>query len=242
MDKSKLLATKGEGGFTLVELAVVMIIIGLLIGGVLKGQELIANAQITATASAVKGIDAAATTFRDSFAALPGDISNPATRLTNCGAAPCSNAGDGNSRVDDDTPDVAMTANGENEAFFVHLGAADLISGIDINLGTQWGGFYPSAPILGGFHVGFDNSGALGSSASSRAGHYLVLTDVPGAAPGGTALSANQAARIDRKLDDGVPDTGTVFEEPGGAACLNAGEYDESNAAATCDLYIRFQN
>ena len=82
-------AVKRQAGFTLVELAVVMIIIGLLIGGVLKGQELIANAQITGTASAIKGIDAATTTFRDTFATMPGDMRTPNTRLPNCAAAPC---------------------------------------------------------------------------------------------------------------------------------------------------------
>ena len=88
-----------EAGFTLVELAIVMIIIGLLIGGILKGQELIANAQITGTASCVKGIDAATTTFRDTYAAMPGDMTNAGTRLPNCAVAPCTNTGDGNNRL-----------------------------------------------------------------------------------------------------------------------------------------------
>ena len=42
---NNILMNRGQAGFTLVELAIVMIIIGLLIGGILKGQELIANAQ-----------------------------------------------------------------------------------------------------------------------------------------------------------------------------------------------------
>ena len=78
---------KSQAGFTLVELAIVMIIIGLLIGGVLKGQELITNAQITATVAQVKSIDGATTTFKDMYNALPGDMLNPAGRLPNCAAA-----------------------------------------------------------------------------------------------------------------------------------------------------------
>jgi prepilin-type N-terminal cleavage/methylation domain-containing protein len=56
---SKPIKQTSQAGFTLVELAIVMIIIGLLIAGVLKGQELIANARVTSTVAQVKAIDAA---------------------------------------------------------------------------------------------------------------------------------------------------------------------------------------
>ncbi|MCD8566562.1 MAG: prepilin-type N-terminal cleavage/methylation domain-containing protein [Alphaproteobacteria bacterium] len=61
-----------QKGFTLVELAIVMIIIGLLIGGILKGQELIANAQITNAVTQIKGMDGAVATFRETYNAFPG--------------------------------------------------------------------------------------------------------------------------------------------------------------------------
>ena len=63
---------RAQAGFTLVELAIVMIIIGLLIAGVLKGQALINNARVTSTVAQTKAIEAATTTFKDTYAALAG--------------------------------------------------------------------------------------------------------------------------------------------------------------------------
>jgi len=65
----------GRGGFTLVELAIVMTIVALLIGGVLKGQEMVQNAKVTATIAQVQDYKAAVTTFTDAHGGLmPGDI------------------------------------------------------------------------------------------------------------------------------------------------------------------------
>jgi prepilin-type N-terminal cleavage/methylation domain-containing protein len=76
-----------QEGFTLVELAIVMTIIGLLIGGILKGQELMTNARVTAEVAQVKGISAAMTTFKDMFNATPGDMTGAGTRLVGCPGA-----------------------------------------------------------------------------------------------------------------------------------------------------------
>ena len=238
-----------QAGFTLVELAVVMIIIGLLIGGVLKGQELIANAQIAATASAVKGIDAATTTFRDTFAAMPGDMRNANTRLSNCTATPCFTpvtASYGNGRVD--SVKILVAPANENLSFFPQLAAADLISGVSAvtgAAGNAWGANFPEAPIGGGFHAAYHAGGALGvvpAAPGARPGHYLLLNNNPGAAPRGSTapLSALEAARLDRKLDDGNSRTGTVF--PLESACNVASLYPESNTGVSCHLIIRFQN
>ena len=250
MGKIDITADKRQAGFTLVELAVVMIIIGLLIGGVLKGQELIANAQITSTSAATKGIDAATTTFRDTYNALPGDMINANVRLANCAAAPCvPGAVNGNGRVDSNAIGAAPT--NENIAFWAQLGAADLMAGIDPIAGAggnAWGANFPSSPVGGGFHMAYDAGGAaLGGNPNARRGHYLILNNAPGVAPTGDALTALQAARIDRKLDDGDPTAGTVFPTNAGvggaASCISgAGLYDESIANTTCDLFIRFQN
>ena len=69
-----------EMGFTLVEIAVVLVIIGLLLGGVLKGQELITQAKIRNVAKDFDGLTAAIYSYRDRYRALPGDDAGAVTR------------------------------------------------------------------------------------------------------------------------------------------------------------------
>ncbi len=245
-----------QKGFTLVELAVVMIIIGLLIGGILKGQELLTNAHVASTITQMRGIDAAINTFRDSYAALPGDMRDAQTRLPNCTAATnCQDGGGGgtagNGRIDQ-LPGVANTVAGnENVQLWRHLSAADLIGGVDDSGDvTSFGAALPAGNIGGGFTIGFHVGGAgLNGQASGpnpRQGHYLALTGVPDANVGGAATSvidASQAARIDRKLDDGSPETGSVIgaQEGGLTACINGGIYDEASNPDSCAIYFRVQ-
>ncbi|OIP95084.1 MAG: prepilin-type cleavage/methylation domain-containing protein [Piscirickettsiaceae bacterium CG_4_9_14_3_um_filter_43_564] len=65
--------TTHQKGFTLVEIAIVLVIIGLLLGGVLKGQELIANAKVKNVNNDAQGIIAAMLTYQDRYGVLPGD-------------------------------------------------------------------------------------------------------------------------------------------------------------------------
>ncbi len=231
---------KSERGFTLVELAIVMIIIGLLIGGILKGQELIANAQIAATVAQVKAIDGATTTFRDKYDALPGDMATAVTgataRLANCTG--CTN-GDGNGRLSS-APTAAPLVEGQN--FFRMLSAADLIGGIKNDGSAGWGNIYPEAKIAGGFQPGYSNGVTFGLNGAPPAGHYLAIVQTAQTAPAGSALNPNEAFRIDTKLDDGVGSTGSVFANAVTNCATAGGIYDQDNAVEGCDIYIRFQN
>ena len=247
---------RSQAGFTLVELAIVMIIIGLLIGGVLKGQELITNAQITSTVAQVKGIDAASTTFRDMYNGLPGDILNPGARLNGCTTSVvCSAAaGDGNGLIGN-APGAAPAT--EAQAYFIQLALADLLTGVSPAAAaaacTAWGQCYPEANIAGGFQVGYTpgatalTSASGGVAANNRAGHYLTISNDPNVAmTTNGVMNANQAARIDTKIDDGIPSSGTVLAAgaaAGATGCAaTAALYNEAVTADYCNLYIRIQN
>src|ERR1700689_74908 len=71
-----------QSGFTLVEIAIVLVIIGLLLGGILKGQEMINQAKIKNVVSDFNGIASALYGYQDRYRALPGDDLNAATRWT----------------------------------------------------------------------------------------------------------------------------------------------------------------
>lgn len=242
MSRQSLTAVRSQAGFTLVELAVVMIIIGLLIGGVLKGQELIGNAQVTATVAQLKGIEAATSTFRDTYSALPGDMLNADTRLPNCTTTICTGTGDGNGRLDTTPADTPVGS--EAGSYFVHLNAADLLTGIvpgaDIPGGNFPAGKISNTVIMVGYAAtAADLDGATDSTGAS-AGHYLVVTDSVGAA-NAAGLRPSEALRIDTKMDDGVADTGSV-RGIGDATCGDDTGYATATPDSVCGLYVRTQS
>jgi hypothetical protein len=205
-----------------------MIIIGLLIGGVLKGQELIGNAQVSSTVTQVKSIDAAVLTFFDMYNGYPGDIRTPANRLQNCTTTPCSATGNGDSKLT--APFSGVVNNNEAPNFFVHLSAAGLLTGINPQAGAAgqaFGADFPATAVGGGFRAGRVDTPTAAQAPGGNTpttmttGNYLAL--IPAAGLNGVSnttvgLTANQAARIDIKLDDGVPAVGNV-RGIGGATC-----------------------
>lgn len=248
MNTTMLKSMRSEKGFTLVELAVVMVIIGLLIGGILKGQEMIANAQVTSTVAQAKAIDAATSTFRDQYDSMPGDMVGANNRLVDCALDPCYTALGtlGNGRIDI-VVGGANAVTSEGAYFFNQLRAASLLSGFTGAANASFGAAFPSASVGGGYIIGGTQAGAATGFRGTelRVGHYLVLNGSTGAAANDSgALTPSQGARIDRKMDDGDPSTGGVVGDSTADNCRLAGTeavYQESSTAATCALAIRVQ-
>lgn len=211
---------KGEKGFTLVELAIVMIVIGLLLGGVLQGQELIQNAQISNLSAQMRGFQTAHTAFLDRYGQAPGDLENAGARIPGC-AAPCTSIA---ATDNDGSLNIAVGAQNtiadEGAQYFLHLFRAGFIG--DMN-GTAsgppptFGNELPTSTIGGGFQAGSLGGPVAAAAvtgfvgANMRQGFYIVHngTNVPVAASTGV-LNANQAGAVDRKLDDGNPIDGVI--------------------------------
>lgn len=205
-------------GFTLVEISIVMIIVGLLIGGTFGGMKLIENMQVNKTVQDLKAIDSAALTFRDTYGRLPGDIRNPSTRLPSCTVAPCATTGDGNRQIDPTgVSDAAIDPTMEKFTFWHHLQAADLLSMNYKNVAdTAFGEGQPDAPIGGGYRVS-SYTGQLGFCPNQWRDGFLNVTNFDSAAMGALGqIDCSKIESIDRKIDDGRPSGGNVV---GGWGC-----------------------
>lgn len=221
-----------KDGFTLVELAIVITIIGLLIGGVLKGQEMINNARVTATIAQVDSYRAAVHTFRDRFDNWPGDFPSARTRLPNCTDTTSCYNGNGNNRIGTgpNPPTAGWYNSGgaatavitdETTQFWKHLALADLISGVNPGASeVVLGQTHPTSPFGSAFAINF-----TGTAYDSPKGHMFLLRRTIRASGSGScpglevdptqqqafcALPPVYAAQIDRKTDDGRARTGYV--------------------------------
>lgn len=191
-----------QRGFTLIEIAIVLVIIGLLLGGVLKGQEMITSAKVRNLADQGSGIKAAFFAFQDRFHALPGDYDNASNNIAGVATGANSGDGDGNGLVN---------SNNDRGLFWMHLSAAGFLTGnydgtAQANNLTCATTTCPKntygAPMLFSFSSAADGT--------NRNAHELRT---------GRSIPVDVLAELDRKVDDGIPRTGNFQVDQG----VNAG-------------------
>lgn len=214
-----------QSGFTLVEIAIVLVIIGLLLGGILKGQELINSAKVKNLANDFRVVPTYIYGYQDKFKALPGDDSAAAgTHLSTC-AAPCQN-GNGNGVINGNWN--STTATDESWQFWAHVRQANLAAGP-----TTWAAANVSDPYvpknaLGG-QLGISSAITAQLQITGMTGTYIVCS---------AGILGKFAKQLDVQMDDGDVTTGSMRAVPDGSALPTAAAAitaaQESNPYTVC--------
>lgn len=200
-----------QGGFTLIEIAIVLVIIGLLLGGVLKGQELITSARVRNLISQQDGIKAAYFGFLDRFRGLPGDYTLAATNIAGVSTAACNGGnGDGNGQI--------TTTNNEMVLAWEHLSKSGFINGSYTCAAAETTNVTtPANPYAMRLQLIYDSVYDPPGPPAPAARHNLKT---------GNQIPSDILAEVDRKIDDGNA-TGGTFRfsayQGGGAVPVGSG-------------------
>jgi len=217
---------EGQKGFTLVELSIVLVIIGLIISSVLVGQDLIRSSEIRATVTQYEQFNAGLGTFRGKYGGIPGDVA---------GETDFGFTGDGNGDGILAATGTSGHAAGENVYFWNHLGSsgAGLISGSydGTAVTTTAGDIDNSTPSA---KVG-ENWGVF---AASGVNYFIIGATTPGTnSYQATAAVFNSldAMNMDEKIDDGRPYRGIVQARAANASDADTDpSYDQGSDAESC--------
>lgn len=177
--------TRKQNGFTLIEIAIVLVIIGLLLGGVLKGQELIQSARVRNLISQQDGIKAAYFGFLDRYRALPGDYNQATTNITGATVN-----GNNNGQIQSTSGGGTID---EHIAVWEHLSKAGFINGsYTYAAGAETTASAPTNPYARYLRLIYDNAYGSGTPTTR---HNLKT---------GNQIPSDILAEVDRKIDDGV--------------------------------------
>lgn len=199
---------RNQSGFTLIEIAIVLVIIGLLLGGVLKGQELINSAKVKNLAADFRNIPVFIYGYQDKFKSLPGDDANPATHLagsttpTACTPAATGKCTPGNGLIDGSWNATSVTD--ETYVFWQHVRLAGLASGSTNTSATDY------LPVNAA-------GGNIGIQSGTNDTAKTPIKDASGAAIRGSYVVCSPnilgklAKQLDIQLDDGNTATGSLM-------------------------------
>ena len=251
------LSLSRKRGFSLVELSIVLVILGLLVGGVLSGQSLIRAAELRAVTTEYSRYVTSVQSFRDKYFALPGDMTNATSfwgAMTNCGVA--SPSGTGTQTCNGNADGFVSAAAGgasqtvESLAFWQQLANAGLIEGrytgiVGTAAANDWdiGTNIPRSKLSGGgWTTGSRTSYTTGSGVNFDGfwrNWFYVLGDGNGTDI--TLLLPEESWNIDTKLDDGKPGTGKAVARWTGctdaaSGAVLAANYLLSTTSKVCDI------
>jgi len=206
-----------QSGFTLVEIAIVLVIIGLLLGGILKGQELINSAKVKNLANDFRVIPTYIYAYQDKFKSLPGDDSAAASHVTGATNATTPAGAQGNGVINGNWN--SATASDESYLFWQHVRLANLASGPTMPGDAQ----YIPKNALGG-DIGVSSATSAQLQIAGMTGTYQVCSK---------GVLGKFVKQLDVQMDDGQPCTGSLRAVAEGAA-MGATPVKAPGAPASC--------
>ncbi len=221
-------------GFSLVELAIVLVIIGLITGGILTGQDLIRASELNSVAADINKYKTAVNTFKLKYNGLPGDLNNAASYW----AATTNGNNDGTI-----SPNSTTTTAFESYRAWQQLSLSGLIagnySGTATVVATNFGVSVVETNVPA---LRFGAKSGLQFTAYSTPNlRFMVATESSGYMLEGYIFKPDEAASLDTKVDDGLPTTGKWqgFHWTGGT-CTTGTAYQLTSTATTCVMYVYF--
>ena len=188
-----------QSGFTLVEIAIVLVIIGLLLGGILKGQELINSAKVKNLAQDFKTVPLYIYGYQDRFKALPGDDKNATTNLATIPPNAAVKDGLGNGVING--PWNSVTLADESVQFWLAVRMANFAPG-STDFTTNLVGSLPNNVDGGRIGITSNTTGTGGTApVTGMTGTYAFCS---------SGLLGKYAKQLDTTLDDGKTDSGSI--------------------------------
>ncbi len=211
-----------QQGFTLVEIAIVLVVIGLILGGVMKGQQLVDSARVRSLITDVNGIRSAWFSFQDRYRSLPGDFPNATTQIDSAAVA-----GNGNGKIDDGQERASVwqqlaLAGFINGNFNGLRAATGTAQDVDCSADTC-----PRNPYNGYYKISF---GSQASNASGPANEFFTGGQIP----------VDILSQMDLRLDDGKANSGRFrVHKAFVSSCTSNGEWDVSSGHINCAGVLR---